>query len=201
MKRPRSQPRPAPSGKFLQELRSLGYERIVGVDEVGRGALAGPICVAAVEISREIAGIDDSKKITANQRERICEIIRQQAVQISYGWASNAEIDQLGLAPALNIAYERALRPVDIDLLLTDNYTPSYVLKHIRAVRGDQLFYPVAAASIVAKVCRDQLMRVYAEQFPNYLWQFNAGYGTPAHKKVLDALGPCPLHRRSFLHQ
>lgn len=189
-----------PRPRFVKDLRLLGYKTIVGIDEVGRGALAGPLVVAAVEIYQPINGINDSKLLSAQKRELLAHQIHYSALQISFGIASNDEIDQLGLAAAQRLAYERALADISVDLLLTDRVHPAGVPRFISAIRGDSLFYPVAAASIVAKVYRDRLMSVYHQAHPEYCWRQNAGYGTLAHKKALDAIGPCPLHRQSFLH-
>lgn len=188
-----------PRPKFVKDLQSLGYKTIVGVDEVGRGALAGPLVVAAVEIYRPILGINDSKLLSASRRELLADQISRSALQIAFGSASNDEIDQLGLSAAQELAYHRCLDVMTFDLVLTDNYWLKPI-RHIKAVKGDSLFYPVAAASIVAKVYRDQLMSVYHQAHPEYLWGQNAGYGTLAHIKALDAIGPSPLHRKSFLH-
>ncbi|MDP3992703.1 MAG: ribonuclease HII [bacterium] len=188
-----------PRPRFVKDLQLLGYERIVGVDEVGRGALAGPLVVAAVEIYQPINGINDSKLLTRAKRELLSDLISQSAKQVRFGQASNLEIDELGLAAAQRLAYERCLDGMSFDLALTDFYALKGI-KHLKAIKGDQLFYPVAAASIVAKVHRDQLMSVYHQAHPDYLWADNAGYGTRAHKKALGSIGPSPLHRQSFLH-
>lgn len=180
-------------------MRQLGYQRIVGIDEVGRGALAGPLVVGAVEIYQPIDGITDSKQISGFQRELLANQIIQSAVQISFGQASNAEIDRLGLSKAQQLAYKRALVKMNFDLLLTDHYHLTGVPRFISAKKGDSLFYPVAAASIVAKVYRDQLMSMYHQFQPEYNWQKNAGYGTRSHYQALDNFGLTTLHRRSFL--
>lgn len=155
--------------------------------------------VAAVEIYQPIDGINDSKLLSVQKRELLAGQIRNFALQISFGVVSNDEIDQLGLAAAQKLAYERCLNYLEFDLVLTDHVHPPGVPRFISAVRGDSLFYPVAAASIVAKVYRDQLMRESAEKFPNYSWHKNVGYGTFEHQKALVAFGPSPLHRQSFL--
>lgn len=187
-----------PRPKFVKDLQLLGYEKIIGVDEVGRGALAGPLVVAAVEIYRQILGINDSKLLSAQKRELLASQISYSALQISFGLASNDEIDQLGLATAQRLAYRRCLAGAEFDLVLSDDYGLKPII-HFRAVKGDSLFYPVAAASIVAKVYRDQLMRESAEKFPNYFWHTNVGYGTLEHKIALDTIGPSSMHRKSFL--
>ncbi|MEK7170980.1 MAG: ribonuclease HII [Patescibacteria group bacterium] len=187
-----------PRHQFVKDLQSLGYEKIIGVDEVGRGALAGPLVVAAVEIYRPIPGINDSKLLTASQRESLVYQIRRSALQIAFGSASNDEIDQLGLSAAQRLAYQRALADLDFDLLLTDHIHPWGVTRFISAIKGDSLFYPVAAASIVAKVYRDQLMSVYHQFHPQYNWLQNAGYGTDQHQKMTMKHGSTALHRRSF---
>lgn len=194
----KNRPRP-PRHQFIKDLQLLGYEKIVGIDEVGRGALAGPLVVAAVEIYKPIDGINDSKLLSVRQRELLADLIKQHAIQIAFGSASNDEIDQLGLSAAQKLAYQRCLDRLEFDLVLTDNYGLEPI-KYLKAIQGDSLFYPVATASIVAKVYRDQLMSVYHQAHPEYCWRQNAGYGTPAHQKALDAIGPSPLHRKSFLH-
>ena len=143
-----------------------GYSHVLGIDEVGRGALAGPVVVAAVEIYRPIVGINDSKLLSANKRVLLARQITQESQQLSFGQASNIEIDKLGLSAALELAYMRCLERMVFDLVLTDNYHLSN-LPYIRSIKGDQLFYPVSAASIVAKVFRDQVMSVYHSFHPH----------------------------------
>ncbi len=191
-------PKRQPDWQFLAELKALGYSRIIGIDEVGRGALAGPLIVAAVELTGLIEGINDSKLVSKQKRRELAYKIHQQAKQIKLGWATNQEIDQLGLGPALKLAYARALEQIEADLVLTDNISlPDH--SFIRSIKGDQFFYPVAAASIVAKVYRDQLMTVYHQFFPEYLWETNVGYGTATHLEALSKHSFTSLHRQSFL--
>lgn len=190
--------RPKPDYRFTESLQELGYSRIIGIDEVGRGALAGPIVVAAVEIYQPITGINDSKLLSRAKREILSDQISQSAKQVQFGQASNAEIDDLGLSAAQQLAYDRCLDRLIYDLVLTDFYALKGI-KHLKAVKGDQLFYPVSAASIIAKVYRDQLMAIYHQSHPQYNWRQNAGYGTAEHKKALDSIGPSPLHRMTFL--
>lgn len=189
-----------PRHQFVKEVQSLGYEKIIGIDEVGRGALSGPIIVAAVEIYEPVVGVNDSKLLSAKQRVLLANQITQNSKQLSFGQASNKEIDLLGLSAALELAYQRCLEHMIFDLALTDSYTLKE-MTHIKAIKGDQLFYPVAAASIVAKVFRDQLMSVYHHFHPKYSWQKNAGYGTLEHKEALETVGLTSLHRISFLRE
>ncbi len=187
-----------PRHEFVKAVQRLGYDKIVGVDEVGRGALAGPVVVGAVELNHPIDGINDSKLLTGSRRTELAALIARHARQISFGQASNEEIDQLGLGAALKLAYHRCLDRIEFDLVLTDHYALKRIT-HLRAVRGDSLFYPVAAASIVAKVYRDQLMSVYHQFHPQFNWRKNVGYGTLEHRQLVNKIGPSPLHRRSFL--
>jgi len=156
------------------------------------------VVVAAVELYRPIEGIADSKLVTKTDRERLNNLICQQAVTFSYGQASAAEIDRLGIAPALALAYERALETIKADLYLTD-FIRLPNKKNLRAIKGDQLFYPVAAASIVAKVYRDSLMAELHQNQPEYDWVNNVGYGTKKHFDAITKHGPSSLHRQSFL--
>ncbi len=187
-----------PDFSLLTELKKLGYQTIVGVDEVGRGALAGPVVVAAVEVSDFVDGVRDSKQVTKTARALLAEKLHRTSSRVCFGQASSTEIDQLGMTAALALAYARALKNVQADLVLTDHYSLPTKHKFIRATKGDSLFYPVAAASIVAKVYRDQLMAVYARFFPGYGWAHNAGYGTGSHQEMIKQLGLTSLHRRSF---
>lgn len=188
-----------PEFLFVERLGKAGFKRIVGLDEVGRGSLAGPLVVAAVELTLEIADIDDSKRLNPSQRASLAAKIHRGAKQIRFGQVSNKEIDELGLTGAQRLAYQRSLELIDADLILTDNYYPPIASRCLSAVRGDQLFYPVAAASIVAKVYRDQLMKLYDRFFPAYLWESNVGYATAQHLQALKMHGLSPLHRESFL--
>jgi ribonuclease HII len=187
-----------PDPKFQNQLAKLGYRKIVGVDEVGRGAMAGPLVVAAVCLSRPIIGIDDSKRLSLERRRKLCWQILGGSINVSIGLVSNLEIDQLGLAKAQYLAYKRAIKKIKFDLLLTDNYLAPTSTKQIQAIRGDQLFYPVAAASIVAKCYRDQLMKTYHNFWPEYDWKNNVGYGTKNHQQAIGKFGPTKLHRLTF---
>jgi ribonuclease HII len=186
-----------PNSAFISQLRALGYRRIVGVDEVGRGALAGPLIVAAVELTATIAKVTDSKLLLSNERAKLSHLILKQAEQANLGEASVKEINELGLVKALHLAYQRALGKIEADLILTDYFQlPSH--KFISSIAGDSLFYPVAAASIIAKVRRDNLMKSLAIDFPKYRWQFNVGYGTLFHRRTILELGLTEHHRVKF---
>lgn len=152
-----------------------------------------------MEINFAIPGINDSKLIGISQRQKLSDQIKLRSKQISFGQVSNDEIDQLGLVAAQKLAYQRCLDDMVFDLILTDNYELE-LIRHIKAVKGDQLFYPVAAASIVAKVYRDQLMQTFHRAHPEYDWQSNAGYLTAKHLSAISKYGQTPLHRRTFLH-
>ncbi len=187
-----------PNYKLVAELQALGYQKIVGVDEVGRGALAGPLVVAAVELPVTIAGVTDSKLLPAEDRRTLAEQIHHHSRQKRLGIVSAQEIDTLGLAAATALAYTRALEFIEADIILTD-FVRLPGRKFISQPKGDRYFYPVAAASIVAKVYRDQLMTVYHQARPQYGWARNVGYGTVAHKHALALHGHCDLHRLTFL--
>lgn len=197
--RKKSPPNPDPS--LVENLKDIyQFGSIVGLDEVGRGALAGPIVVAAIEINVVLPNVCDSKKLSQNAREQLTPLLIANSAQLSLGHASNTEIDELGIGPAQELAYARALENITADLFLTDFVRLPSQYKTVRAVHGDSLFYPVAAASIVAKTYRDQLMRSYHRFFSDYNWQTNVGYGTKAHKKKIAEIGVSPLHRKSFLN-
>jgi len=191
---------PEPDLEITKTLQSRGYRRIVGLDEVGRGALAGPLLVAAVEIEDMISGVNDSKLLTPPQRQVLAEQIIRYAKQISFGYASNLEIDQLGMTAALGLAYQRALVNIVADFYLSDNFVLAN-RPHLRAVKGDRLFYQVAAASIIAKVTRDRHMLIYDRAFPHYGWGQNSGYGTALHRQAIKQYGASPLHRLSFINR
>ncbi|MCY4625226.1 MAG: ribonuclease HII [Chloroflexi bacterium] len=183
-----------------------GYLRVAGVDEVGRGPLAGPVVAAAVVFPRSfnprrLPGLRDSKQLTAAARERLAPQVRRLAEGVGLGSASPAEIDALGIVGATVTAMSRAIRelPAGPDHLLVDALALEYDGLHCRAiVHGDALCCSIAAASIVAKVARDALMDELDALYPGYGLSRHKGYPTPEHLSVLERLGPTPLHRRSF---
>jgi ribonuclease HII len=199
---------PAPDLTFEQALWRQGILRVAGLDEAGRGALAGPVYAAAVILPMEsdglaeaLAGVRDSKQLTPRQREQLAPIIQMQAVAWSVGWAEAAEIDQLGIASASRLAFCRALEGLRMpaEHLLLDYFRlPEVELAQTALVKGDQRSLSIACASILAKTARDARMREEEVHFPGYSFAQNKGYGTAKHRAALDALGPCPLHRRSF---
>lgn len=177
---------------------------VAGVDEAGRGPLAGPVIAAAVILSADqpIEGLRDSKKLTARQRERLAVEIRERAAAYSIASASVEEIDELNILRATLLAMKRAvegLQPQPATVLVDGNRAPVLEGMAIRTIiDGDNLEPAIAAASILAKTVRDQLMLDYAEAFPGYGFEKHKGYGTAAHMAALRELGACEIHRRSF---
>lgn len=195
--------RTQPDFSFETAATARGFLRIAGVDEVGRGPLAGPVTAAAVVLHPDCIpqGLDDSKALTAKRREVLYdEILAVAAVSIAH--ASVAEIDDINILRASHLAMERAIAglktPPD-HLLIDGNMIPRGVTLSAEAVvKGDARSLSISAASIVAKVCRDRIMVDLAQQHPGYGWEKNAGYPSPAHKEALRNLGVTPHHRRSF---
>ncbi len=175
---------------------------IVGIDEVGRGAWAGPLCVGAVALGEStIDGLTDSKKLTAKKREKLDREIRQVATGVGLGWVSAKVIDQIGLSEALKLASRRAIAQIicEYDQIIIDGTIR--LIDDPRAVtmkRADFLVPSVSAASIVAKVARDEYMKILSQKFPDYGFEGHVGYGTAAHTKAIHNLGPTPVHRMSF---
>ncbi len=192
-----------PDYSLEEQLHRDGYPRIAGVDEVGRGPLAGPVTAAAVilDASAIPPGLNDSKKLTAPRREALTGAL-QECAEIAIAHASVAEIEQYNILRASHIAMCRAisgLNPPPDFVLIDGNLIPARLTIPARAVvKGDTRSVSIAAASIVAKTCRDHVMVDLAQQHPGYGWETNAGYPSPAHKKALQNLGVTPHHRRSF---
>lgn len=181
-----------------------GVEVICGVDEAGRGPLAGPVCAAAVILPRglEIPGLTDSKKLTDKKRRELMPVIKEQALAYGIGFASEKEIDEINILQATYLAMERALAQLQVkpDLALIDgNRAKDFGLPVKTVVKGDSLSANIAAASVLAKVTRDDLMQELAEQYPEYGFDIHKGYGTKAHYAALTEHGPAPVHRRTFL--
>lgn len=189
----------------------LAYERrywrlghsVAGVDEVGRGPLAGPVVAAVVVLRAEepVAGADDSKQLSRNVREALYLRIVSAARWVAVGAASVREIDRVNIARATSLAMRRALArlPEDPDHVVVDGLPVRDLgLDHDAVVGGDRVIHSIGCASIVAKVVRDRLMRRLATRYPGYSWDTNVGYGTPAHLAALEALGPTPHHRLTF---
>lgn len=191
------------SARFEDEARAEGCAVVAGLDEVGRGALCGPVVAGAVVLGAgfDAAGLDDSKRLTRRQRERLAERIRREARAVSLGSASPAEIDRLNILRATHLAMRRALKGLSMrpDLVLVDGLPVEGLGLPQRAiVKGDALSISIAAASIVAKVERDALMRAEGERFPAYGLARNMGYASEGHREALRRLGPTEIHRRSF---
>jgi ribonuclease HII len=188
-----------------RDLRQSAGPLVAGMDEVGRGPLAGPVVACVVVMPpdvRAIAGVNDSKQLNARERERLAALIRARALGLAIGAASVREIDEFNIYKATVLAMRRALRrlPLRPDHLIVDG-KPIRTLgvPHTAVVKGDARCYSVACASIVAKVTRDRLMHALARRHPGYHWEQNVGYGTPAHLQGLAAQGATVHHRRSFL--
>lgn len=181
-----------------------GVMNICGVDEAGRGPLAGPVCAAAVILPEhlEIPGLNDSKKLTDKQRRELFPIIQEKALAYGIGFASQEEIDEINILQATFLAMERALGALAIRpglVLIDGNQEKDFGLPVKTVVKGDSLSANIAAASVLAKVSRDDVMLEFARQYPEYGFDIHKGYGTKAHYAALTQYGPCPIHRRSFL--
>lgn len=181
-----------------------GIELICGVDEAGRGPLAGPVCAAAVILPAniEIPGLNDSKKLTDKKRRELFPIIKEKAIAYSIALASHTEIDEINILQATYLAMERAINGLSVKpqmALIDGNRVKDFGLPVQTVVHGDSLSASIAAASILAKVTRDDYMEQMAEQYPEYGFEIHKAYGTKAHYEALRTHGACPIHRMSFL--
>ena len=181
-----------------------GYKAVCGVDEAGRGPLAGPVCAAAVIFPEGLVldGVDDSKKLTEKKREKLFDVIKKEALAYSIAWASVEEIEKINILNAAMLAMKRAIEGLKIkpDFAMIDgNKTPDIEIPSIAIVKGDAKSQSIAAASILAKVSRDRLMLEMAEKYPEYAFEKHKGYGTQLHRDMILKYGACEIHRMSFL--
>ncbi len=206
-----------PRGKNANQTASLQYEhqywksgchKIIGLDEVGRGTWAGPVAAGAVclpierkDLQKVLIGVRDSKQMTPRQRSLLVDTIKSIAIGWGVGSASAAEIDQMGIVPATKLAMQRALDMVNLepDCLMLDSLAwPEQKIPQISIVKGDTLSLSIAAASVIAKVWRDEFMRELDKQYPQYGFAVHKGYGTAKHQAALNEFGPSEIHRLSF---
>lgn len=192
-----------PTEEFEQEARRCGYRRIAGVDEAGRGPLAGPVVAAAVilPVRCRLGGVDDSKQLSAPERDRLYAEIMDRAVCVGVGSSTAEEIDHINILEATKLAMRRALAKFSPapDYVLIDAVSLTGVGMPVRPIiKGDALSLSIAAASIVAKVTRDRLMAEYHCAYPQYNFLSHKGYGTEEHLARLAEYGPSPIHRRTF---
>ncbi len=185
-------------------LKEKGVGVICGVDEAGRGPLAGPVCAAAVILPEhlEIPGLNDSKKLTDKKRRELFPIIQEQAIAYGIAFASEAEIDEMNILQATFLAMKRAIAQLDgkADFALIDgNRETDFGMEVMTVVKGDSRSANIAAASILAKVTRDEYMEKLAEEYPQYGFEVHKGYGTKKHYEALREFGASPVHRRTFL--
>lgn len=190
--------------QFEEKYYDQGMTLVCGVDEAGRGPLAGPVCAAAVILPAhiDIPGLDDSKKLSDKRRRELFPIIKQQAVAYGIGLADCNEIDEINILQATFLAMERAIAQLDIKpevALIDGNRQKDFGIMTETVVHGDSLSASIAAASILAKVTRDDLMLEMAKDYPQYGFEIHKGYGTKAHYAALAEFGPCPIHRMTFL--
>ena len=189
--------------EFEKALEAEGFQAIAGVDEVGRGPLAGPVVAAAVilPLDTQLVGLNDSKQLSHSKRAELLIKIEEQALAIGIGVVSPEEIDRLNIYEATKVAMSQAIEQLALapDYLLLDAMTLSNIkLPQQNIIKGDAKSISIAAASIVAKEARDQMMNEYDKQYPGYGFSNNAGYGTAQHLQGLDELGITPIHRRTF---
>lgn len=189
---------------YEKEALSKGYKSICGVDEAGRGPLAGPVCAAAVILPENtiIEGVNDSKKLSEKKRESLFDVIKEQALSYSIAFASVEEIEEINILNATMLAMKRAVEGLDVkaDYAMIDgNRLPDLSIDSEFIIKGDAKSMSIACASILAKVSRDRLLYKYAEEYPEYLFNKHKGYGTKAHVEAIKKYGPCPYHRLSFL--
>ncbi len=191
--------------KLIYERKHLedGKKYIAGVDEVGRGPLAGPVVCASVIMPLDdiIEGVDDSKKITEKKREKLFGVIKEKAIAYSICEISQEEIDKINILNAVKKCMTTAVETLSVkpDITLVDGVDTNLNLNAEYIVKGDSKSYTIGCASILAKVYRDNLMKEYAKEFPEYAFENNKGYGTKVHIEKIKEIGPCKLHRRTFI--
>jgi ribonuclease HII len=191
---------------FNEEKRlwAKGFNFVAGVDEVGRGPLAGPVVAAAVLVDKnakiDLEGINDSKKLTENQREKFFEILtNNENIKWGVGIVPEKIIDKINILEATKLAMLVALKDLNCNFLLVDGNAKIYCATPQKTiVSGDSKVFSIAAASIIAKVTRDKIMQKYHKKYPDYNFKQNKGYGTKAHFVAIEKFGPCPIHRKSF---
>ena len=192
----------------MWEIENLHYDNgvrvICGVDEAGRGPLAGPVCAAAVILPPhiDIPGLNDSKKLTDKRRRELEPIIKEQAIAYGIGFADHEEIDDINILQATYLAMERAIAQLSVtpELALIDgNRAKDFGITEETIIKGDSRSASIAAASILAKVARDDVMLEYSKIYPEYGFEVHKGYGTKAHYEALRTYGASPIHRKSFL--
>ncbi len=194
--------------EFEHKAKSKGYHYIAGVDEAGRGPLAGPVVSAAVILPEDfsLTGINDSKKLTEKKRDTLFPLIKEQAIAVAVGIASHEEIDQINILQASRLSMKRAVENITIppnspvpDFLLIDGkFTIESTIDQEAIIKGDSRSISIAAASIIAKVTRDAIMKDLHDTYPQYNFIQHKGYPTKAHKQAILDHGPCPVHRKSF---
>jgi len=189
---------------FENKYREAGYRLICGVDEAGRGPLAGPVCAAAVILPEnvDIPGLNDSKKLSDKKRRELFPLICAKAVAYGIAFADHTEIDEINILQATYLAMERAIAnlPIKPDFALIDgNRAKDFGIPLETIVGGDGRSASIAAASVLAKVTRDDYMLEMAKQYPEYTFDIHKGYGTKAHYAAIAQYGPCPIHRMTFL--
>ena len=192
--------------KLENEIYDSGVSPVCGVDEAGRGPLAGPVCAAAVILPRglEIEGLNDSKKLTEKKREKLFDIIRAEAISYGIAFASVEEIEEINILNAAMLAMNRAIDKLGVKpaLALIDGSCDRAITAPSRCViKGDATCADIAAASILAKVTRDRYMLEMAERYPAYHFEKHKGYGTKLHYEALREYGPCEIHRPGFLRK
>lgn len=186
------------------EALAQGFAMVCGIDEAGRGPLAGPVCAAAVILPKgcELEGINDSKKLSEKKRNTLFDLITEKCLAYSIAWATPAEVDKINVLQATFLAMERAVEglPIQPDMVLIDgNQMPPLSLPARTIIRGDAVSASIAAASVLAKVSRDRFMVELDGQYPEYRFATHKGYGTKAHYEALALYGASPVHRQTFL--
>ena len=191
--------------KLLYERKHYenGALAVAGVDEVGRGPLAGPVvcCAVIMPLDDLVEGVDDSKKLTEKKRESLAEIIKQKAIAYHIAQIESDEIDQLNILNAVKKCMVDAVNGLKVtpDITLVDGVDTSLPINAEYLIKGDSKSYSIGCASIVAKVYRDNLMKEYAKEFPEYAFEKHKGYGTKIHIEKIKEIGPCKLHRKTFI--
>lgn len=189
--------------KYERELIISGYKTVAGVDEVGRGPLAGPVvcCAVIMPLDNIIDGVDDSKKLSEKKREELAVIIKERAIAYNIVEISPEEIDEINILNAVKKCMEKAVLGLKVkpDITIVDGVDTHLNINAKYLIKGDSLSYNVGCASIVAKVYRDNLMKEYAKTYPEYLFEKHKGYGTKVHIEKIKEIGPCKLHRKTFI--